>query len=122
MLRFAAWRLIQFPLILAIIYLVTFFLAWVAPGSPFEQTERKLDPIAKEALQKQFHAEHWYTFLTFYPYRIIRHGDFGPSLFYKGWSVNDVLRSGLPVSVTLGLLALDIALFVGTAIGTLAAV
>ena len=43
------YRLLQFPLILAIIYLITFFLIWVAPGSPFEG-ERKLDPAAKRQL------------------------------------------------------------------------
>jgi oligopeptide transport system permease protein len=100
---------------------ITFFLAWVAPGTPFEQTERKLDPVALEQLKEQYHAEHWYTFLTYYPWKML-HGDLGPSLVYKGWSVNDVLRASLPISVTLGLFAMDIALVFGSFIGTLAAV
>jgi len=121
-LRFIAFRLLQFPLILAVIYLLTFLLAWAAPGSPFENPERKLDPIAQHQLEKQFHAEHWYKFLAFYPANVLLHGDFGPSMSYKGWSVNDVLSSALPVSMALGLTALVIATFAGTGIGTLAAV
>jgi oligopeptide transport system permease protein len=122
MLRFIAFRILQFPLILAIIYLITFFLVWVVPGSPFGQTERHLDPIAKAELVARFHAQHWYTFLGYYPSHILLHGDFGPSMNYQGWSVNDILASGLPVSAALGLLAVAIALVVGSAIGTLAAV
>ena len=101
MTRFLLYRLLQFPLILALIYLITFLLAWCAPGSPFEQTDRHLDPIAMEQLERQFHAEHWYTFLGYYPARIVLHGDFGPSMQYKGWSVNEILKSGLPVSASL---------------------
>ena len=121
MTKFILWRLVQFPLIIAVIYLITFLLAWVAPGSPFEQTDRKLDPVAMKQLQEQFHATHWYTFLGYYPWRML-HGDFGPSMVYKGWSVNDVLRSSLPVSVTLGVFAMAIALVLGSFIGALAAV
>jgi len=121
MLRFIAIRLLQLPLILAVIYVLTFVLAWVAPGSPFEG-DRKLDPAVVERLKRQFHAEHWYTFLGYYPGNVLRHGDFGPSMEYKEWSVNDVVKSSLPVSVSLGLMALAIASVAGVAAGVLAAV
>ena len=122
MIRFIAWRLVQFPLILAIIYLVTFLLAWVAPGSPFERTDRKVDPIVLQQLESQFHADHWYRFLAYYPKQVILTGDFGPSMAYLGWSVNDVLKSALPVSMTLGLIAMVIAAVAGSALGVMAAV
>ncbi len=121
MFRFIAARLIQYPLVLAVIYLLTFALVWVAPGSPFEN-ERKLPEDVKVRLKKDFHAEHWYTFLAYYPRRLITTGDFGPSLEYHEWSVNDVISTSLPVSITLGLLAMVIAAFAGVIIGTLAAV
>lgn len=121
MTRFVLWRVAQFPLIIAIIYLITFLLAWVAPGSPFDQPDKVMDPVAKQQLEQQFHADHWYRFLGYYPWRML-HGDLGPSMFYKGWSVNDVLRASLPVSVTLGLFAMAIALILGAFIGALAAV
>jgi oligopeptide transport system permease protein len=121
MFRFIAIRLLQLPLILAVIYVLTFVLAWVAPGSPFEG-DRKLDPAVVERLKRQFHAETWYKFLGYYPARILTTGDFGPSMEYKEWSVNDVVKSSLPVSVSLGLMALAIASFAGVAAGVLAAV
>ena len=121
MLRFIGIRLLQLPLILAIIYLLTFGLAWMAPGSPFEG-DRKLDPAVTERLKREFHAEHWYTFLGYYPYKLLTTGNFGPSLEYKEWSVNDVIFSALPVSIALGLMALAIAAVFGVTAGVLAAV
>jgi oligopeptide transport system permease protein len=121
MLRFIAARLLQFPLVLAAIYVVTFLLTWVAPGSPFEG-ERKLDPVVIERLKKQFHAESSWDFLTYYPWRLITQGDFGPSLTNKEWSVGDLLGTALPVSLTLGLFAILLAVVVGVGVGTLAAV
>ncbi len=100
MLKVIAWRLAQFPLILGIIYLITFMFVWVAPGSPFGQSDRKLDENVERALKQKFHAESWQQFLGWYPYNIVRHGDFGPSMNYGEWSVNDILRRALPVSVT----------------------
>jgi len=115
-------RLLQFPLVLGVIYLLTFLLVWVAPGSPFEHSDRNLDPVALEALKKRFHADSKLEFLAYYPRQIIFHHDFGPSLQYKEWSVNDILRDALPVSITLGLFALTIGTIFGVGIGTLAAV
>ena len=122
MTRFIVGRLLQFPFILAVIYFITFMLAWVAPGSPFGNDERPIDPLVKQQLLAQFHADHWYTFLTYYPWRLVTHGDFGPSMFYLGWSVNDVMRAALPISISLGLLGLTIAWIGGSAIGVLAAI
>ena len=115
------WRILQFPLILAVIYLLTFLLAWVAPGSPFGG-DRKLDPLVEADLKRRFHAESPLQFLAWYPTNIILRGDFGPSMQYKEWSVNDIIGVALPVSVTLGLFALVLAVLVGVGVGTLAAV
>lgn len=117
MLKFTLFRILQFPLILAIVYVITFLLVWVAPGSPFERTDRAIAKEIIELKKEQLHAATAWEFLTHYPWSIIRHGDFGPSLNYEEWSVNDIIKSGLPVSITLGLLAITIATFAGVAIG-----
>ena len=57
MVQFIAWRIAQFPLILAIIYLLTFLFVWVAPGNPFGQSDRQLTRAAEDALKRKFHAE-----------------------------------------------------------------
>src|SRR5579862_9410737 len=121
MLKFITWRLIEFPIALGIIYLVTFLLAWVVPGSPFGNNDRKLDPAAKLALQQRFHADKVTHFLAYYPAEIIRHGDLGPSMFYEGFTVNEILAACLPVSMALGMCAIFIALIAGSAVGVLAA-
>ena len=122
MIRFIAWRLAQFPLILAIIYLLTFLFVWVAPGSPFGQGERHLNAQVERALKRKFHAESAWEFLRFYPRQILIDRDFGPSMHYSEWSVNDILKSALPVSIALGLFSLTIGAIGGVLIGTLAAV
>ena len=122
MLRFLAVRLLQFPLVLAVIYLITFLLVWVAPGSPFERTDRKLDPRVLEQIKVRMHAQNAWTFLAWYPRNLVLHGDFGYSLNYEEWTVNDILKSALPVSLTLGMFGLTIATFAGVALGALAAV
>ncbi len=122
MARFIAWRIVQLPVILGVVYLITFGLVWVAPGSPYENNDRTLSEAAKNDLKLRFHAESWQQFLRYYPWQIVRHGDFGPSLSYEGWSVNDILSSSLPVSMALGLVAVFIALIGGSAAGVTAAV
>ncbi len=110
MARFIIWRILQLPLILVVIYLITFALVWVVPGSPYGNNDRAMSDVAKKDLKERFHAQSWESFLAYYPWQIISNGDFGPSLSYEGWSVNDILRSSLPVSITLGLFSILIAL------------
>jgi ABC-type dipeptide/oligopeptide/nickel transport system permease component len=114
------WRLIQFPIVLAVIYLATFLLVWVAPGSPFEG-ERKLNPVVENELKTQYHADTAWHFLEYYPLQMLK-GDFGPSMSYQGWSVGQVMKQSLPISITLGIFALTIATIAGCTLGTLAAV
>lgn len=115
------YRLLQFPLILAVIYLLTFLLAWVAPGDPFAG-ERKLDPVVERNLREKFRADSPWRFLVYYPRRVVTEFDFGGSMQYKEWTVNEIIKSALPVSITLGLFALTLATVLGVGIGTLAAV
>ena len=51
----------------------------------------------------------------------LAHGDFGPSLKYKDFSVTELIAGGFPVSLRLGGIAVLLALIAGVAIGTLAA-
>jgi oligopeptide transport system permease protein len=48
--------------------------------------------------------------------------DLGPSLQYDDWNVNEIIAAALPVSVTLGALAILIALFTGLTAGVVGAV
>lgn len=106
---------------LAVIYLITFLLAWVAPGDPFTG-ERNIDPAVLENLKKRYNAESPVQFLIWYPTLLLTQGEFGDSLQYKEWSVNEIIIASLPISITLGVFAMVIATLLGIAIGTLAAV
>ncbi|MGN6626556.1 MAG: ABC transporter permease [Tepidisphaeraceae bacterium] len=121
MIKLIAYRTLQLPLILAIIYVITYLLVWVAPGSPFAG-ERNIDPAVEASLKHDFHADSAWQFLGYYPWQIIRHGNFGASMQYKEWSVNDIIRASLPISVILGMFAMGIATVLGVGIGTLAGV
>lgn len=48
--------------------------------------------------------------------------DFGPSLWYEDWRVNEIVAAALPVSVTLGAAAILIALVIGIGAGIVGAV
>lgn len=121
MIRLIAFRALQVPLVLAIIYVLTFLLVWVVPGSPF-QGEKNIDKQILQQMQEKYHADSAKNFLANYPKNIILHGDFGPSLQYRDWTVNDIIKSSLPVSMLLGVLAIVVAAFLGISVGTLAAV
>jgi oligopeptide transport system permease protein len=73
-------------------------------------------------LKEKFHAQNWYSFLAWYPYRIVVHGDLGPSLNYPERTVNQIITQHLPVSLALGATAVFIAIIGGVTFGTLAAV
>ncbi len=119
--KFVLWRLAQFPIILAVIYLLTFCFVWVIPGSPLEG-ERSRDKDQLKQKMAQFHADTWHGFLTYYPVRIITHFDFGPSMKNQEFTVREIIADGFPVSATVGLAALGIAVLVGVTVGTISSI
>ncbi|GIW76297.1 MAG: dipeptide transport system permease protein DppB [Phycisphaerae bacterium] len=119
--KFIAIRVLQFPLILGVIYLLTFTLVWIAPGDPYT-SERNVDPMVLEQMKQRDHADRWYKFLVYYPWRIITQGDFGRSMVNREFSISEKIAQGLPISLTIGLVALVIAVLVGMTMGTLSAV
>lgn len=99
---------------------VTFFLMKAIPGDPF--TEEKALP--KEILESLYHYYKldlpWYQQYASY-IKSIASWDFGPSFKYKSRTVNQIIRAGFPISATLGLEALFIAIACGLTLGTVAA-
>ncbi|MFM9994487.1 MAG: ABC transporter permease [Phycisphaerales bacterium] len=146
-------RLLQLPLILAVIYTLTLTLAWAIPGSPLENPEgRRPDPTVIAQMEARYKLDSFAGFYWSYldnvtglkyvresldgsaaaeaerkraeglaaPARVVF--DFGPSLYYKDERVNGVIAASLPVSVTLGALAMLIALAIGLTAGVVGAV
>lgn len=120
MIGFALRRLLQAIPTLLIVVTLAFFLIRLAPGGPFD-LERPLPPAAMENLRRIYGLdqpliEQYGRYLA-----ALARGDLGPSFSFRDLTVNDLFARGLPVSATLGALALTLALSLGLALGTLAA-
>ena len=114
-------RLLQLPLILAIIFTVTFTLVWVLPGSPLDRADgRRPPPEVEQAMRARYNLDSPMGFVWDYLKGAVV-GDFGPSMQYKGQTVSGIIAAGLPVSASLGVAALAVALFLGTFAGVIGA-
>jgi len=105
---------------LFLIVTISFFLMRVAPGGPFNQ-ERGLHPVVKANLERQYNLDQplWKQYLHYLNDLI--HGDLGPSYVLPDFTVAELFRAGLPISVQLGGSALILALLVGGLLGIVAA-
>ncbi|MGH7161855.1 MAG: ABC transporter permease [Planctomycetota bacterium] len=119
MIRFVLLRLAWFVPTLLVIIVGSTVLMKAAPGSPFA-SERRTDPqIEKQILKKFGEDKTPMQWLGAYLAGLLR-GDLGPSYKVQGKSVWDLLKPALPVSLTLGLMALFLAVAVGLPAGFLA--
>ncbi len=115
-------RLLQMPFILLAIYTVTFLLAWALPGSAVVNDEgRAPPPEVMAAIEARYGLDDPVRFYFSYLRDVVFHLDFGPSLRYPDWTVNQIVASALPVSVALGLTAILIATVIGLAAGVVGA-
>jgi oligopeptide transport system permease protein len=122
MVHFIAWRLVQLPLILAVIFAATFALAWIIPGDPLHRSDGPRPPAEiQEAMRRQYNLDSPWRFAGSYLRDVFTRGDFGPSLHYRDQRVSDIIAQRLPVSAVLGLAGLFLALIVGVGAGVLGA-
>ncbi|HUO20715.1 MAG TPA: ABC transporter permease subunit [Steroidobacteraceae bacterium] len=120
MLRYALRRIaVTVPTLLVIITL-SFALERLAPGGPFDQ-EQTLTPAVRANLDRLYGLDR--PFLVQYGNYLaaLAHGDFGPSLSQRDFSVGELIRQGLPLSMTIGLAAVLLAILAGVPAGILAA-
>jgi len=130
--RYLIRRIIICPVLLWVIYSVTFLMVVTVPGNPFQQGQRNLHPDLERAIMAQYHADdNWvfyYRYMSglFEPIKAIRGEgplvDLGPSWQYRDWNCNQIIGASLRVSVALGLAALLIAVLIGVPVGVLSAV
>jgi oligopeptide transport system permease protein len=120
MLRYAIRRLLTAIPTFFLIVTISFFLMRVAPGGPFNQ-EHGLNPTIKANLERVYHLDEPLWLQYFHYLQNLAHLDFGPSYNLPDFTVADLFRVGLPVSMQLGAAALTLALVVGAILGTIAA-
>ena len=118
--RLVFGRLTVLAVTFGVIVTLVFLLLRLMPGGPFDG-ERALPPEAEANLMAAYHLDEPL------PQQFLRYvsgllqGDLGPSFRQKDFTVNELVAAGLPVSLTVGSLALLLALALGLSIGTLAA-
>jgi oligopeptide transport system permease protein len=97
--------------------LLAFMLVRVAPGGPFDRERKPASPEIERQLQAKYHLDEpkWKQYGRFLG--DLARGDFGVSLKYRNHTVNDIIAQGLPVSLSLGLLAFGFAMGLGLPLG-----
>jgi oligopeptide transport system permease protein len=119
MLRLIATRLSGGLVVLIAVATASFFLLRAAPGGPFDE-ERNPPPEVKRNIEERYHlndplseqyARHMVGMLTL---------DFGQSM-KRPMTVNELIAGHFPYSVTLGVMAIGIAVVLGVCAGVVAA-
>lgn len=103
------------PTLLAIIIL-SFLLMRFAPGGPFDG-ERPLAPETRAALEAAYGLDKPIWEQVWLYLARLAHGDFGPSLVYRDFTVTELIGQGLPLSLMIGGLALVLAATIGIGLG-----
>ncbi len=115
LLRRLGWSLLTFWVIVSAV----FFLMRLAPGGPFDG-ERRLPPEVEANLRAAYHLDEPLPQQYLRYLGMLARGDLGPSFKQKDFTVNALVASGAPVSLTVGGLALLLAAGLGIGIGTVA--
>ena len=121
MIWFIVRRLLGLILTLWIVFTLSFLLMHAVPGGPYS-SERNLPPELEENFKEKYQLN-----LPVYQQYLIQlrraaTGDLGPSQRLLDYSVNEVIAQGLPVSATLGILALTFAITLGLSAGIVSGV
>jgi oligopeptide transport system permease protein len=104
------------PSLVLLVYATT-ILMYHAPGSPFA-AERATTPQVEAALRAHYGVPKSATaFFGIYMRRLVVDGTLGPAIKVQGRSVEQLLGPALPVSASLGLLALIMATALGLVLG-----
>src|SRR3954470_6332297 len=121
MLRFITSRFLQSALALFLVITATFFMIRFVPGGPFT-AEKAVTPEILRNLEAHYGLNKplWQQYLDYLG--SLARGDLGPSFKYPNRTVNEIIADKVPVSAELGLISLSIALVIGIALGTLAAI
>src|SRR3977135_16895 len=105
---------------LLVIITVSFCVVRLAPGGPFDQ-EQALPPAVRGQPERPSGAHPPRTEPYVHYLRGLLRGDFGPSLRQRDFTVSELIAQGLPLSATLGLAAILLAVLTGIPAGIAAA-
>ncbi len=120
MLKLALRRIVGLVPTLFVIITVSFAIIRLAPGGPFDE-EQAFAPAVRANLERLYGLDEPLIVQYTHYLAALAHGDFGPSLSERDFTVSELIGQGLPLSVTLGLAAVLAAILTGIPAGVLAA-
>lgn len=120
MLRYALLRLLGAIPTLLLVIVLAFLMVHAAPGGPFDD-ERVLRPEVAQNIAKAYRLDEPLPQQFFSYMSGLSRGDMGPSYSYTDYTVSELVGEALPVSLLLGAMAMSLAVAIGVAAGTIAA-
>jgi oligopeptide transport system permease protein len=111
--------LVTLPTLLAVIT-VCYFLLHFTPGGPFD-SERKVSDVMLKILNEKYLLDRPLYEQYFHYLGNLLRGDLGASFRYEDWTVNQLVAKALPVSMTIGGIAMLISIVLGISLGMIAA-
>src|SRR5262245_32827129 len=120
MFAYALRRIVGLVPTLFVLVTLSFFVIRLAPGGPFDQ-EQTLSPVIRANLDAAYGLDR--PLLAQYGRYLagLAQGDLGPSFRFKDFRVAELIGSGLPLSLTIGLSAAVLAFLGGVPLGAWAA-
>ncbi len=103
-----------------VVITVCYLLLHATPGGPFD-SDRKVSAAVLANLQAKYHLDLplWQQYLLYL--KGLLQGDLGASFRYGDWTVNDLVASALPVSLSIGGIAMLLSVVIGVGLGIFAA-
>jgi oligopeptide transport system permease protein len=120
MLAYALRRIVGLLPTLFVLVTFSFFVIRLAPGGPFDQ-EQGLPPAIRANLDAAYGLDR--PLLVQYGRYLaaLAQGDLGPSFRFRDFRVTELIASGLPLSLTIGIAAAVLAFLLGVPLGAYAA-
>ncbi len=120
MLRYTLLRLLGAIPTLLLVIALAFLMVHAAPGGPFDD-ERVLTPEIEANIARAYHLDEplhqqFWRYLSG-----LAKGDLGPSYRYRDHTVSELIANAFPLSLRLGSMAMLLAIVVGVAAGSFAA-
>ncbi len=118
---YVARRLLWMIPVLLFVILITFLLAHIAPGSPWDKEGRQLSDATIRQLNIKYGLDQpiWTQF-GLYLWNVV-HFDFGTSYQHPGQSVNQLILESWPYTLKLGAVSFLVIIVVGISLGVVAA-
>lgn len=121
MFKYIVKRLLLGIFTLFILATIVFFGMKAMPGSPFSRDNKAIPAATMEALNMKYGLDKPVSEQYVVYMKNVIHGDFGVSISKKGQSVTEIIKTRLPVTAKLGVIAFVVSMVVGITLGVISA-